>query len=64
VGLDLCINELLKANVRFETNRASELFYPDVVMLNRMTLVCDSNHGNIENAFEECIYRGSSLANA
>jgi hypothetical protein len=64
VGLDFSINEWLKRNVRFETNRASEIFYPHVVMLNRMTSISDSNQGIIENAFEECVCQGSSLVNA
>jgi hypothetical protein len=64
VVLDLCINELLNGLPDFEVNRTWGLFYPRVVMLNRVTFVSESNHGIIENAFEECICRGSSLANA
>ena len=55
VDLDLCINVLLNGLLDFEKKRTSYLFYPRVVMLNRMTLLAKSNHGIIENAFEECI---------
>ena len=64
VDPDLCINELLNGLPVFEANRASELFYLHVVTLNRVTSVSESNHGIIENAFEECICQGLSLANA
>jgi hypothetical protein len=64
VVLDLCISELLNGLPDIEGNRTWYLFYPHVVMLNRMTLPAKSNHGIIENAIEECICQGSSLANA